>query len=312
MRTAVRGLSLLLLLAPIAAAAQPERLAPVDERLLGVWRRADGGETLEITPTHCAVAEGGEVVRLDPLIGVAGGELVRSVEGARRRFRFAVEGDALTLATASSEGRYERLAERPGFFDLEPLPLGDGRQRLPPQRLQAIREALAARKERDQEVREAFKQEGGPTAEANRRMREVDRDNLEYLKKLVAEVGWIDLRRFGKEAAQAAFLIVQHGGDLRLRLTVLPEMRREMDELGSGEDYALLYDRTRLQLGRKQLYGTQVHVGADGVVFVLPLEDPPSVDLRRLDIGLPPLGKYLDALRGYYGMEREVSIRDDF
>ncbi len=222
-----------------------------------------------------------------------------------------MEGDALTLATESSESRYERLEERPGVFDLEPLPLGDRRRRLDLRRLAAIREELAKRLARDQEVRQAFKEEG-PSPAAVERMREVDRDNVEYLEKLVAEVGWIDARRFGSEAAKAAFLIVQHGGGLRLRLTVLPEMRRDMEELGAGEDYALLYDRTLLQLGRKQLYGTQVHVGADGRVFVLPLADPPSVDLRRLEIGLPPLAEYLDALRGYYGMEREVSIREDF
>ena len=44
----------------------------------------------------------------------------------------------------------------------------------------------------------------------------------------------------------------------------------------------------RLIWGRKQIYGTQFKLGANGAVVLAPMEDSTHADLRREDAGLPP------------------------
>jgi hypothetical protein len=58
-------------------------------------------------------------------------------------------------------------------------------------------------------------------------------------------------------------------------------------EESNAADVATLEDRLRLQSGRKQIYGTQFRVGADGRLVLAPMEDSAHVDLRREDAGLP-------------------------
>lgn len=72
-----------------------------------------------------------------------------------------------------------------------------------------------------------------------------------------------------------------------LRSTLRRMMEAGPDE-GIKPDIALMEDRVRLQSGRKQLYGTQLHiVGTTLVPFAI--EDSAHVDLRRDAASLPPL-----------------------
>jgi hypothetical protein len=65
--------------------------------------------------------------------------------------------------------------------------------------------------------------------------------------------------------------------------------------LKDAQPYALLFDRTRLLLGEKQRYGTQIGADSKGGMVVLPLEDRQKVEEFRKEIGLFPLSKYLAA-----------------
>ena len=117
------------------------------------------------------------------------------------------------------------------------------------------------------------------------------------LRGVVAELGWIDRERFGRVAANDAFLIVQHSGDLPLMLAVLPHIEAAVRERqASAQDFALLYDRTRMRLGHRQRYGTQLVGKLDGKLWLFPLEDPERVEERRTEIGLFPLATYLSLL----------------
>lgn len=126
-------------------------------------------------------------------------------------------------------------------------------------------------------------------------MMQVDDDNTTWLKKVVVEHGWIDSTRFGTKAANAAFLLVQHSGDLPLMTAALPQIGEEV-KAGrlDGQNFALLFDRLQLMQGGRQRYGTQVmKVGSQGDWVVHRLEDPDRVDERRKEMGLGPLEKYL-------------------
>ena len=161
----------------------------------------------------------------------------------------------------------------------------------------ARRDALVAelleRGERDQEVRAAAQESSSPSALGD--MLRVDRDNTARMIELLADVGWIDAERFGTDAARAAFLIVQHSGNLALMSACLPHIHADW-EAGriAGSSYALMHDRLELDLGRPQVYGSQILGLPTNNSFVVgPLVDPAAVDERRATVGLEPLGDYL-------------------
>lgn len=110
--------------------------------------------------------------------------------------------------------------------------------------------------------------------------------NTEYLRGLLAEVGWIDVARFDYGTSMAAFLLVQHTWDLPLMMSVLPRLKEDVDAgRMDGAAYALLFDRVQLMLGNRQRYGSQIYRNEAGEVIVLPLEDPEHVDARREALG---------------------------
>ena len=59
---------------------------------------------------------------------------------------------------------------------------------------------------------------------------------------------------------------------------------------------AYLDDRLAVAFGKAQHYGTQLRLGPDGLE-PLPIEDPESVDERRMSVGLEPLAEYVETAR---------------
>ncbi|MHC4225167.1 MAG: DUF6624 domain-containing protein [Planctomycetota bacterium] len=216
----------------------------------------------------------------------------------------AEEGGWILLGRAEDRERAEKVLAA-WFADLkrrapsptpepEALDLGT-RRALDEQEVAAIQSELARRRDLDQVVR---KDRG-----RHKEMAQVDADNTAYLKSVAADVGWIDVERFGRAAADGAFLLVQHSGDLPLMMAALPEIEKDVRAgKADAQNYALLYDRTQLMRGGKQRYGSQVRENEAGELVIFRLEDPDNVDAFRKELGLTPLKDYL-ALFG-----REVRI----
>ncbi|HEV7502025.1 MAG TPA: DUF6624 domain-containing protein, partial [Vicinamibacteria bacterium] len=156
---------------------------------------------------------------------------------------------------------------------------------------EAIRAELLTMSREDQDVREELARDGSLSDGYHPRMEEIHRRNGERLKRIVNARGWPGVSRVGPEAAEAAWLIVQHGiaaPDLMRRgLAAVTEAvpRGEASPLHR----AMLEDRIRSFEGRGQRFGTQFDWDAEGELSPLPLEDPAGVDARRGEIGLPPL-----------------------
>jgi hypothetical protein len=171
------------------------------------------------------------------------------------------------------------------------------RHSLAPDEVTAIQAELERRRVLDQAVRTDPRRRD--------RMATVDADNTAYLRRIVADIGWIDAERFGPAAAGAAFLLVQHSGDLPLMSAALPEIeKRVRPGSADAQSFALLYDRTQLMRGGKQRYGTQVREMETGELVVSRLEDPDRVDERRAALGLMPLRQYLGGFGGDVRIER--------
>jgi hypothetical protein len=136
------------------------------------------------------------------------------------------------------------------------------------------------------------------------RMAEVHHRNAVRLAAIMSELGWPSRGVVGREAADAAWLVLQHAiGDP-------PVMRRGLEllrALPSGEadpiQVAMLEDRVRTFSGLPQVYGTQFDWDERGEMRPRPIADEAHVDERRAAIGLPPLAEKLREIREAFARE---------
>ncbi len=113
------------------------------------------------------------------------------------------------------------------------------------------------------------------------------------LVKMMPPNGWFLKSQIGPEAAQAAFLIVQHAvndvglpeydWDLQHKVLALMEPLLAKDEV-DRQSYAMLYDRVQMFDGKPQLYGTQMVCRAGRWVLSQQM-DIENVDSRRKAMG---------------------------
>jgi len=120
-----------------------------------------------------------------------------------------------------------------------------------------------------------------------------DAENLQKVKQIIKQYGWVGADKVGAKASEALFLVVQHA-DLATQQTYLPVMRVAVQEKKAQPDsLALLEDRVAMRSGKKQIYGSQINVDKAGVARIFPIEDPENVDQRRASMGLSPLADYV-------------------
>ena len=148
--------------------------------------------------------------------------------------------------------------------------------------LDALAIELIAMAEEDQRVRGELLAEGVLFDGYHPRMAEVHHRNAVRLAALMEEMGWPGRSVVGREAADAAWLVLQHSiGDPAV-------MRRGLELLRSaapGEvdpiQVAMLEDRVRTFSGLPQLYGTQFDWDERGEMQPLPIDDVTHVGVRR-------------------------------
>lgn len=285
----------------LLVAASPLRAADDTKSLMGCWQNdKDEKDMIRFEPMKCTNLDDGKQefyrARYEP------GRVLLSSPGGDGTIEYSLKGGRLLLKGEGDEpDTYHKLDRVPPELVLKSLALG-AKKPLPPERIEAIRDALARRQEKDQAVRTDPERAG--------QMGEVDADNTAYLSTLIKEIGWIDAKRFDRDSTLAAFLIVQHSGDLQLMAAALPEIEKDLKAgTGDPQDFALLYDRLKLKLGERQRYGSQIGADAEGNPVVLPLDDRKKVEEFRKGIGLFPLAQYLEIYQQLCG--KPVKFMDD-
>ena len=121
----------------------------------------------------------------------------------------------------------------------------------------------------------------------------IDKENLRQLKKLIKKHGFPTIKKVGREAHLAAFLIAQHSvSDLGFMHYYLDETHKRIGR-GSVVDqtYAYLLDRTNQIAGKKQVYGTQGEC-IDGNYNISPVVDAVHLASLRRKVGLLPLDEF--------------------
>lgn len=114
----------------------------------------------------------------------------------------------------------------------------------------------------------------------------VDDALLAELLEMLPPDGWFLESRYGSNAANAAFLIVQHSDIEQWRRFVpVLEPLVAAGEV-SGPQFGLMYDRLAVNEGRPQRYGSQmICKRGRWVIDRENLEDPPNADALRAQIG---------------------------
>lgn len=166
---------------------------------------------------------------------------------------------------------------------------------------QPLRQALLARVEKDQAVRQKAIDEGNTPASWQQTV-VVDQDNTTWLKTIVAKKGWPTRTSVGEDGSKAAFLIAQHATlDPAFQEHVLALMQAALAQKEADpSDVAMLQDRVLLHQGKPQLYGTQFKTEPDGTMALDRTQDINGLDARRATMGLPPIAEYKAFLSEVY------------
>jgi hypothetical protein len=168
---------------------------------------------------------------------------------------------------------------------------------------------LLERIERDETVRARLAAEGSLFDGYHPEMQAVHDDNAAALERIVAEIGWPDKGKVGKDAADAAWRILQHAiarPDLQRGMLGVLKAEADTGRIPKWQP-AYLEDRIACHEGRPQTFGTQFDWDEDGQMSPLPIAEPDAVDARREEIGLPPLAEATAAHRQSLGAEKPPS-----
>lgn len=121
-----------------------------------------------------------------------------------------------------------------------------------------------------------------------------DKENLAIVSGIIDKYGWLGPKEIGKKGNMTLFLVIQHSDSVNWE-KYLPIIK-EAAKAGKAYhwDVALMEDRLLLEKSEKQIYGSQLMYDLDTKQYrVQPLIDPKNVDARRMQVGLPPMSKYL-------------------
>ncbi len=186
--------------------------------------------------------------------------------------------------------------------------------------LESLRVELIQRTKVDQEARNAITDwtkahgqsgllAGGSLSETEKaefqaivdKIETIDQENTKWMQQIIDEHGWPTKKLVGAEAANDAWLLVQHADlDPKFQRRCLELMTKLPKDDISQKNIAYLTDRVLLAEGKKQVYGTQFWV-VDGQLQPRPLEDPANVDRLRAEMGLESIAEYAETMRKVYG-----------
>lgn len=133
---------------------------------------------------------------------------------------------------------------------------------------------------------------------------DITKKNSEKLRTIIKKYGWPTIGLVGKRSSRWAWFIVQHADhDPHFQKKCLEFMKEAWRKNPADilmSNIAFLIDRTLVNQGKKQLYGTQFYLNKRGKFVPRPIVGKlKAIDKKRSEYGLPPLQNYLEAARKY-------------
>lgn len=124
----------------------------------------------------------------------------------------------------------------------------------------------------------------------------VDELTRNQLKEIFKEYGFPTRELIGQDAMDGVFYIIQHSdGDKEWQKSQLPNIELVVKKgVFSGQKYAYLYDRIKVNSGENQLYGTQFKMvdPSTNRYELVPVKNLPDLNKRRKEMGMMPIELY--------------------
>lgn len=124
----------------------------------------------------------------------------------------------------------------------------------------------------------------------------VDELTRNQLKEIFKEYDFPTRELIGQDAMDGVFYIIQHAdGDKEWQKLQFPNIELAVKKgIFSGQKYAYLYDRIKVNSGKNQLYGTQFKMvdPSTNRYELVPVKNLPDLNKRRKEMGMMPIELY--------------------
>lgn len=167
-------------------------------------------------------------------------------------------------------------------------------------------------KNEDLELRDKLIQNNQLGNGYNEEMAKLHNKNARALDDLIDAIGFPTIDKVGKEANEAAWLIIQHSigqPDFMRKCAKLLE-KAVNDDQANPMNLVYLTDRIAVFEGSPQLYGTQFDWDENGELSANPYDDAVKVNQRRKSVGLNTLEEQTKIMRSRAKSENEEPPQD--
>lgn len=146
----------------------------------------------------------------------------------------------------------------------------------------------------------------------NEEMKELHNRNAKILNDIIDTIGYPTTDKVGKEASEAAWLVIQHSiGQPEFMKKCAELLKKAVSENKADlKSLAYLTDRIAVFEGKPQLYGTQFDWDENGNLSPNLFDDLTKVNERRKSIGLNTLEERTEIIRKQAKNENELPPTD--
>lgn len=175
-----------------------------------------------------------------------------------------------------------------------------------------IAEIIVGLKNADVELRDKLIQSGQLSDGYNEEMKELHNRNAKILNEMIDTIGYPTTDKVGKEASEAAWLVIQHSiGQPEFMKKCAELLKKAVSENKADlKSLAYLTDRIAVFEGKPQLYGTQFDWDENGNLSPNLFDDLTKVNERRKSIGLNTLEERTEIIRKQAKNENESPPTD--
>jgi len=167
-------------------------------------------------------------------------------------------------------------------------------------------------KDADLELRNKLIQNSQLGSGYNQEMEQLHINNAIILNKIIDEIGYPSNDKVGREASEAAWLVIQHSIGRPDFMKKCVKLLEQVVNEGNGNRINLAYlsDRIAVFECKPQLYGTQFDWDGNGEMSPQPFDNLVKVNERRMSIGLNTLGEQTQVVRDRVESENESPPND--
>lgn len=175
-----------------------------------------------------------------------------------------------------------------------------------------IAEKIIGLKNADLALRDKLIQNGQLSDGYNEEMKELHNRNAKILNEIIDLIGYPTTDKVGKEASEAAWLVIQHSigqPDFMKKCMTLLQIAVSENKANS-RNLAYLTDRVAVFEGKPQLYGTQFDWDENGELNPNDFDDLIKVNQRRKSIGLNSIEEQTGIIRKQVKNENQTAPTD--